>query len=876
MFSEEIRMKMEQPFQQQMLYLGDSANEVYRYMKECDRDVADAIKWLYATMPVSDAVDYPFSLILEYAKHGVFLYYHGPFAKKVPFELFLNYVLHHRVNNEDLVACRKFFYELLCKEIVNCNMTEAAKIINYWCAQEVTYQASDSRTISAITAYRSGFGRCGEESTFAVSVFRSLGIPARQVYVPLWSHCDDNHAWVEVWCDGAWHYLGACEPEEVLDKGWFTNAASRAMMIHSRWFGLTRPQDEIVGKKGISTILNHLPLYAREKEITIKVENENKQPCAGVTVYFDVLNYSEFGNIATTTTDQSGETRIVTGLGSIHIFAQSGNLYADYLMNTKEEEECILTLKPIHTKLNGWKEMEFIAPKDDVPSPIVLTKEEKRRNEQKLNEATQKRLHKVSQFYKIEEAKELAADYGGYEEEVLLLLKKAFGNFSEIKDFLERIKEQEYNQILGIRLLLSLNDKDYLDVKADMLLNHLKSMDGYENLYPEEMFIPYILCPRIQFEPLTDDAEFLNHYLQDKKEIWQADPKAVWEFINEQIISIPEKEYGQLITSASACLRSGIGSRLSKEILCIRILRYLGIPARMNPIDGTMEYYADNEFVPLESKKIKARTSVTFKGDNNTRWKYGQNWSIGKWRENGFQTLQLYDDITTEKLGQLELEEGIYRVITSNRLPNGNIFAKEYCFEVKDHCFEAKDQCHEVKDHCFEAKDQCLELKNHPDISIELSMKHAKLSQMLEEIKLPDFELLWNKQEVSARELAGSSKVLFLWLEVNREPTEHILNELYEVSDQINKLGTKIYFVLKREEDLKDVTFARTNKVLENTEILYDPSETNAQTLARRMYVDPDKLPLIIVVKNDFVGTYATSGYNVGTADMLMRVLNAE
>jgi hypothetical protein len=155
-------------------------------------------------------------------------------------------------------------------------------------------------------------------------------------------------------------------------------------------------------------------------------------------------------------------------------------------------------------------------------------------------------------------------------------------------------------------------------------------------------------------------------------------------------------------------------------------------------------------------------------------------------------------------------------------------------------------------------------------------MKHARLSQMLEEIKLPDFELLWNKQEVSAREFAGSSKVLFLWLEVNREPTEHILNELYEVSDQINQLGTKIYFVLKREEDLKDVTFSRTNKVLDNTDILYDPSETNAQTLARRMYVDPDKLPLIIVVKNDFVGTYATSGYNVGTADMLMRVLNAE
>ena len=77
-----------------------------------------------------------------------------------------------------------------------------------------------------------------------------MGIPARQVYVPRWSHCDDNHAWVEVWCDGDWHYLGACEPEAVLDKGWFTNAASRAMMIGSRWYDRAMPDEKVIGKDG--------------------------------------------------------------------------------------------------------------------------------------------------------------------------------------------------------------------------------------------------------------------------------------------------------------------------------------------------------------------------------------------------------------------------------------------------------------------------------------------------------------------------------------------------------------------------------------------------------------------------------------------------
>lgn len=173
-------------------------------------------------MPVSDAADYEAELFLSYAKHGVFLWEAGPFAGTIPEEVFAGYILHHRVNNEDLTPCRPFFYEKLHKRIEGLSMEKAILEVNYWCAEEATYRTTDDRTASAECVYRSAYGRCGEESTFAVSVFRSVGIPARQVYVPLWSHCDDNHAWVEVWSDGMWKFLGACEPEEVLNKGWFT------------------------------------------------------------------------------------------------------------------------------------------------------------------------------------------------------------------------------------------------------------------------------------------------------------------------------------------------------------------------------------------------------------------------------------------------------------------------------------------------------------------------------------------------------------------------------------------------------------------------------------------------------------------------------
>lgn len=101
-----------------------------------------------------------------------------------------------RVNNEDPV----FYHEILRREfgdgLSGLTMTQAALEINFRCYARATYCPADDRTASALTVLRRGRGRCGEESTLLVCALRASGIPARQVYVPRWSHCDDNHAWV--------------------------------------------------------------------------------------------------------------------------------------------------------------------------------------------------------------------------------------------------------------------------------------------------------------------------------------------------------------------------------------------------------------------------------------------------------------------------------------------------------------------------------------------------------------------------------------------------------------------------------------------------------------------------------------------------------
>ena len=149
-------------------------------------------------------------------------------CQEVPEDIFRHFVLPIRVNNENLDSSRWVFFMELKEKIKNLSMKDAALEVNHWCHEKVTYRGTDIRTSSPLATVKTAFGRCGEESTFTVAALRSVCIPARQCYTPRWAHGDDNHAWVEVWIDGKWHYIGACEPESDLDMAWFTEPAKRA------------------------------------------------------------------------------------------------------------------------------------------------------------------------------------------------------------------------------------------------------------------------------------------------------------------------------------------------------------------------------------------------------------------------------------------------------------------------------------------------------------------------------------------------------------------------------------------------------------------------------------------------------------------------
>ena len=231
-----------------------------------------ALTFLYAYMPIGDITDYDGQFYLDNVRSSFRTQKEMPWGDSIPEEIFRHFVMPIRVNNENLDESRMVFYEELKDRVKHLSLYDAVLEVNHWCHEKVIYTPSDARTSSPLASVKTAYGRCGEESTFTVAALRAVGIPARQVYTPRWAHTDDNHAWVEAWVSGKWFFLGACEPEPVLNLGWFNGPAYRGMLMHTKVFGKYKGPEEIMDVTDNYTEINVIDNYAPTAKAT-------RQPC---------------------------------------------------------------------------------------------------------------------------------------------------------------------------------------------------------------------------------------------------------------------------------------------------------------------------------------------------------------------------------------------------------------------------------------------------------------------------------------------------------------------------------------------------------------------------------------------------------------------
>lgn len=772
-----------------------------------------AMEFLYDHLPVSDLDGYPVSLFLQFADHALFLRENAPWCAELEQEIFDHYVLFPRVNDEDLSFHRKLFYDALYPRIRELGTTaEKVLAVNRWCHEIASYQAQDARTASPLTVFRSGSGRCGEESAFLVSALRSVGIPARQVYAPRWAHCADNHAWVEALCDGVWHFLGACEPEPVLDRGWFNTAASRAILVHSRLFGTgSSPlHGEFLGREGAVCWYNQTARYAKTRVCTFRAVRCGL-PAAGAVFRIQLLNEAGFHTIATLTADERGEARAEFGIGDIHVWASLGGLCAE---GDCTDGTITLLLAPPAEGASDWASFDICAPKPADRNAAVLCAEQRMKRAAVLEAGNALRNRRLA-----------AMDLPGAQTPWAELLQAARGNRDELAAFLKRDDAPRREA-----LVRTLRDKDLRDVTAKTLEDHLQNAPDAKNI-PPEIYHAYVLCPRIEWEALTPWRGRLRHVLP---EIPTA-PAALWVWLNRNLDVQTEKTYANLVWTPAEAWQAGRCDRRSLKILYVALLRTLGIPARLRALDGMPEFWENGSFHPA----IPEETAILCLPDA-ARLVYGQDWTLSRRTEAGWAVLSLSSGAET-----VTLPAGRYRLITTTRLPNGNQFA---------------------------AKRELL-LRAGTRQTAALPVRAYSLADMLRCQTMPVMPAV-TADGVPIPDLfcADGRPSLLIWLEVGCEPTAHLLGELAAVQPTLEALPLNIRFLLRKGESLNQPMLSGLLARWRGIQVLLDDWAYDLESVARQLTCDPDTPPLAVVCDGKGWAVYGYSGYRVGAAELLARI----
>lgn len=541
-------------------------------------DMRTALEYLYGTLPLDDVRFTPFEWMEEACAAALATRAANQYGADIPEDIFAQYVLCPRVNNERAQRHRRFFAEKLKARIQGKSIADAALSVNLWCCEQVTYHSSDDRTEGPITAYLSGIGRCGEESAFAVCALRSVGIPARQVYSPWWSHCDDNHAWVEVYTGDGWHYMGACEPEYELDRGWFMAASRRAMLVHSRAFSSYAADglagEELIEKRGEAYLFNRTARYADTVELNISVIRGNAAVC-GAKVHIQLLNMAAYRDIAVLTTDGEGRAQLRCGKGSIHISIEHNGAYFERDIDTSICTEVMC--KPGEF-VQGYTSGIFRAPQSAPSNRTAADKAKQAEMKAATINAAALRERRINAYYD-----EFTASHK-CSEVWLPYIRAARGNADEIGAFL--LLQGEADMPYALKMLQTISEKDMRDTDAAALMYHMKRVLPNKHGMDDSLFINYVLCPHIGMEPICKwDEEGL--------------------------------------------------SMLDANSAAVAKLRLSGMPARLSPATGAAEYMQNGRWMPLNAVPMGR---LELAGDG---LKQGESWALTRLKDGEYLPLNM-------------------------------------------------------------------------------------------------------------------------------------------------------------------------------------------------------------------------------------------
>ena len=817
----------------------------------------EALAFLYDYMPLGDSVDYTEDYYRECVHYAFLAKQELPWGDSVPEREFKHFVLPVRVNNENLDRFRATYYEELRDRVRGLSLYDAVLEVNHWCHEHVNYKGSDSRTSSPMATVKTSWGRCGEESTLLVTALRTVGIPARQVYTPRWAHCDDNHAWVEAWVDGKWHFLGACEPEPVLDLGWFNEPASRTLLLHTRVFGDYDGPEEIISRNRNYTEINVVDNYGETAKTTFTVVDGDGQPQANLPVEFKIYNYAEFCTVVRKTTDENGQTWLTAGLGYMMAYAAKDGKFGFQVFKSGEQENVTITLD--HEVGQGDVfEFDMIPPAPTSVLPEVTAEM------RALNDRRVTREDSLRNAY-IKACKDaqmrIIANTGN--KTLCSIIEKSWGNYQTLADFIA-YAQGKGNEIKAVDLLQNISDKDLRDVSLEVLQDHFDNTPVLEQSIismPPDLYAQFILSPRVSNEMLVPYRKTLIEFFPEtERQQYHDNPALLVDWVKDNITTDDGLNPQRYPISPLGVLKARKADRHSRDIFFVSMARCLGVAAQINPVNGNVQYY-DKEWVNVDFEAAEPiNTAIGYLDIHYSPIasvvdpKYYTHFSIKKFDGNSFRLLAydakdpgIDDGMMLSTFDHpTPLDEGYYILTTGTRLDDGTALTHSEFFTIT-----AGETTHVNL------------ILREPDNDLHV------LGCFYADVHFTDPE---TGEEGNPRLLVKNDYFILGYLDKGSEPTTHAMQDIAAFRQSFEDSTLPIIFIFGDEEEYNQFKLKGFSELPEGIVYGFDDGSIREE-LVGCLHLNPDIRPIFLIANTNSEVVFLKQGYTIGLGEQLLKVM---
>ncbi len=816
-----------------------------------------ALDFLYQYMPLGDSVDYTVDYYRECVHYAFLAKEEMSWGASIPEREFKHFVVPVRVNNENLDHFRASYYEELRERVKDLSLYDAVLEVNHWCHEHVNYKGSDSRTSAPMATIKTSWGRCGEESTLLVTALRTVGVPARQVYTPRWAHCDDNHAWVEAWVDGQWHFLGACEPEPVLDLGWFNEPASRTLLLHTRVFGDYDGPEEVISRSANYTEINVVDNNGKTAKTTFTVVDAEGKPQANLPVEFKIYNYAEFCTVVTKTTDENGQTWLTAGLGCMMAYAAKDGKFGFQVFRSGEQDNVTITLD--HEKdQNEVFEFDMVPPAQSSVLPEI-TPEMRAENDRRIAQEDALRNAYIKACKDAQN--ELIVNTGN--KSLCRIYEKAWGNYQTIADFVSYAQGKN-GEVKAVSLLRNISDKDLRDISLEVLKDHFDNTPDLTSSIismPVELYEQYILSPRVSNEMIVPWRKTLTEFFPDtERQKYHDNPALLVDWVRKNILVDDELALQRIPISPLGVLKARKADRHSRDIFFVSMARSMGIAAQINPINGNVQYF-DNEWTNVDFES--AEPTNTAQGFLDIHYyptasvadpKYYTHFSIKKFDGNSFQLLAydakdpgIDDGMMLSSFDHpTPLDEGYYILTAGTRLEDGTALTHSEFFTIK----------------AGETTDINLVLRQPED---ELHV----IGSFYADSKFSDPE---TGEICNPKQLIKDDYFILGLLDQGSEPTTHAMQDIAAFRKDFEDSNLPMIFIFSSKEDYDKFKLKNFNDLPEG--IIYGLDDGMIRDeIVDGLHLDTESRPIFIIANANSEVVFVKQGYTIGLGEQMLKVI---